>query len=188
LRKLALVLLITAGSAAALFADRISPVLIGHITTCSGLINNYPADSTNWFFKNQHNVVQYFAYILFPVSDVTLSIKEKKHLFINPYAMYSGANSGEVEDVNAFECRVISPTGKVICEKLANWDRTAVENKRVNVEDREYLPYVFANYFGIKQMYPENGQKALPDEIGLYHISLYLNGRMIAMTFFEIKE
>jgi len=93
-----------------------------------------------------------------------------------------------VEISNIFELRIISPSGKTIAEKILNWDRSLSENKKVTVDNREYLPYVVADYIGIKQMYPENGQGLLPDEIGLYHADLYLNGRKIAMTFFEIKD
>lgn len=58
--------------------------VLGHITTCTGLINNYPADSTNWFYRKNHKVVQYFAYILFPVAKNIIKITERKYLFINP--------------------------------------------------------------------------------------------------------
>ncbi|PKL91421.1 MAG: hypothetical protein CVV21_07505 [Candidatus Goldiibacteriota bacterium HGW-Goldbacteria-1] len=174
--------------ASALFGAKTSPVLTGHITTCSGLINNYPADTTNWFFRTQHQVVQYWAYLLFPAKHSSPGMKQRNHFFENPYAVYSGAGSQEVEDSNIFELRIISPTGKVIAEKVLNWDKNAAENKKVTVDSGEYLPYVVANYIGIKQMFPENGQGLLPDEIGLYHVDLYLNGRKIAMTFFEMKD
>jgi len=170
------------------FAEKTSPVLIGHITTCSGLINNYPADTTNWFFRAQHQVVQYWAYLLFPDKQASPGMKQRNHYFENPYAVYSGAGTDEVEISNIFELRIISPSGKTIAEKVLNWDRNMSENKKVTVDNREYLPYVVADYIGIKQMYPENGQGLLPDEIGLYHADLYLNGRKIAMTFFEIKD
>jgi hypothetical protein len=37
-------------------------------------------------------------------------------------------------------------------------------------------------------MIKENGQDKLPDEQGLYHIDLYINGELAAITFFEMKD
>ena len=55
-----------------------SSYILGHITTCTGFINNYPADSTNWFYRKNHNVVQYFAYLLFPTGTASGFAKTKK--------------------------------------------------------------------------------------------------------------
>ncbi|MFP4466335.1 MAG: hypothetical protein ACLFP1_04725 [Candidatus Goldiibacteriota bacterium] len=161
-------------------------VLLGHVTTCSGLINNYPADSTNWFFRKQHKVVQYFAYMLFPARELNFPMRETQHLFINPYIMYSDETL--YEDEMVFENRWITPSGDVISEKIMTWTIPADSAKKINVSGREYVPYVFTNYIGIKESFSENGQEKLPAEKGLYHIELYLNGDLLTVTFFELKD
>ena len=187
MKKKAVFLIIILAVSAACFASDGQRWMTGHITTCSGLINNYPADSTNWFYRGQHNVVQYFAYILFPVKSVSFNMAERYYLFENPYKYYSGASDFSDSEDYVFENKWVSPSGKIICEKMVKWTKSA-SDKKVSVNDRQFVPYVFANYAGIKQMYRENGQERLPDEPGLYHIDLYINGVLSAVTFFEMKD
>ncbi len=169
------------------FAAQDRAFVIGHMTTCSGLINNYPADSTNWFYRAQHAVIQYFAYLLFPVKSQSLNMSDRHYLFVNPYKYYAGQSGSEDSEDFIFENRWISPSGKIICEKTVKWAKSS-NDKAITVNDRQYVPYVLANYAGIKQMYRENGQERLPDEPGLYHINLYVNGILSGVTFFELKD
>lgn len=174
---------------APVFAVSKPAFIVGHMTTCSGLINNYPADSTNWFYRAQHAVIQYFAYLLFPVKTQSLNMSEmpdRHYLFINPYKYYAGLAGGYDTDDFVFENRWLSPSGKIICEKSVKWSKSGV--RTITINDRQYVPYVFANYAGIRQMYRENGQESLPDETGLYHIDLYVNGVLSGVTFFEMKD
>lgn len=162
--------------------------LFGHITTCTGLINNYPADSVNWFYRKNHKVVQYFAYILFPFEKNFLNIPlEKKYIFKNPYEIYSKGIYSEYENEFIFENKWISPSGKVICEKMLSWTLD-FKGKKIVMDGIAYIPYIFANYIGIAEKIPENGQKELPVETGLYHINLYINSELKVITFFEIKD
>ena len=124
--KTALLVIIFA-AASCLHAADAPGWITGHITTCSGLINNYPADSTNWFYRGQHNVVQYFAYILFPVKSVSFQMTERYYLFENPYRYYSGSSGFSDSEDYVFENKWVSPSGKVICEKMLKWpDRKSV--------------------------------------------------------------
>ncbi|MEI7542510.1 MAG: hypothetical protein WCJ94_04590 [bacterium] len=161
--------------------------IAGHITTCSAFVNGYPSDTTNWFFRAQHKVIQYWAYFLFPSGSELTAVKNREYLFVNPFEYYSG--KGEIKDSNSyvFENKWISPTGKVVAEKTFTWDKTSSADK-VTIEDKVYVPYAFINYIGITQMFKENGQDKLPDEQGLYHINLYINGELAAVTFFEMKD
>ncbi len=168
-------------------ADGPGPYLIGHITTCSGLINNYPADSTNWFYKNKHKVVQYFVYFLFRTGGQAARTGNRYYNFVNPFEYYSGASRYYDEENFVFENKWVSPSGRVICEQVVSWNRYDTE-KNVRVDNKQYVPYAFANYIGIKDLYTENGQTGLPKEKGLYHINLYVNGDLAAVTFFEIKD
>jgi len=189
LKKTALILLLAAFLIPGyLHAGATAPYLLGHVTTCTGLINMYPADSVNWFFRGQHAVVQYYAYMLFPKStgDVK-SPRDRAYLFTNTYKAYSGGAVMASEDTNVFENVWISPSGKVVCRKVATWQKSSTD-KKLTIDGREYMPYIFSNYIGIREENKENGQERLPDEKGLYHINLYLNGRLVSLTFFEMKD
>jgi hypothetical protein len=191
MRKVLMIISLLITSSVMLIAGPHDPYLIGHITTCSGLMDNsYPADSTNWFYRNQHRAVQYWAYLLFPATGAgTANVKNKYYLFKNPYELYSGSADRGREDADnfSFENRWISPTGKLICEKIMTWTKSS-SDKRVTVDGKQYIPYTFADFIGINQTFPENGQAAIPEEKGLYHIDLYVNGDLASVTFFEMKD
>jgi hypothetical protein len=193
MKKIVLIILTVLLPVAAAFGGQKDPYILGHITTCSGLINNYPADSTNWFYRQQHTVVQYFAYFLFPSSGAGgvsgAGAKNKYYLFINPYVLYSRGGAAGTDDTDnfSFENKWVSPSGKTICEKVLSWAKSS-SDKRVSVEDRQYVPYAFANFIGINQTFTENGQDGLPSEKGLYHIDIFVNGELAAITFFEMKD
>jgi hypothetical protein len=191
MKKVLLAAIVLITGSAALIAGPQDPYIMGHITTCSGLMDNsYPADSTNWFYRNQHRAVQYWAYILFAASGAgNVNMKNKYFLFKNPYELYSGsANRGREDGDNySFENRWISPSGKLICEKILNWSKSS-SDKRVTVDGKQYVPYTFADFIGVNQTFPENGQEAIPSEKGLYHIDLYINGELASVTFFEMKD
>ena len=160
---------------------------IGHITMCTGLVNNYPADSVNWFYRKKHKVVQYFCYFLFSSKRDTINLMSQEHLFINPFEIYSGQGEYSDEDSFVFENKWVSPSGKIICEKVLSWNKLD-SDKNVTVNDKQYIPYAFANYIGIGTMYSENGQERLPNEKGLYHVDMYVNGELAAVSFFEMKD
>lgn len=195
MKKIMLLLLTALLPVTAAFGGSKDPYVLGLITTCSGLINNYPADSTNWFYRQQHTVVQYFAYFLFPASagagggTSASGKKDKYYLFINPYEMYSAGGSAMTgdEDNFSFENKWVSPSGKIICEKVLSWAKSS-SDKKVAVDDKQYIPYAFANFIGINQTFTENGQDGMPSEKGLYHIDIYVNGELAAITFFEMKD
>ncbi|MCE5300126.1 MAG: hypothetical protein LLG37_04535 [Spirochaetia bacterium] len=162
--------------------------ITGLVTTCTGIINSYPADTTNWFFRGQHKVIQYYAYFIFPRgSGAGTAVKPKPFLFINPYELYSGKSGYRDEDNYVFENRWISPTGKTIGELVVSWNKNSATDK-ITVDSRDYVTYKFINYMGLTQTIIENGQERLPDETGLYHINLYINGELAAVTFFEMKD
>lgn len=191
MKKVLIILIAMLAGSAMLFAGPKDPYIIGHITTCSGLMeNSYPADSINWFYRNQHRAVQYWAYLLFPASGAgAVSVRNKYYLFKNTYELYSGRADRPAEDNDnfTFENRWISPGGKLICEKIMNWTKSS-SDKRVTIDGKQYVAYTFANFIGINQTFPENGQLAIPTEQGLYHIELYVNGELASETFFEMKD
>ena len=185
--KRAFLTAVLALASALAFAGAPVSFIAGHITTCSGFVNGYPADTTNWFFRSQHKVVQYFAYFIFPAGSGGTASKNKDYRFINTYEFYSGTGRFKDEDTYVFENRWISPSGKTIAEKLYTWNKSSTTD-RVTVDNMQYVPYSFINYIGITQMFKENGQERTPDEAGLYHIDLYINGELAAVTFFEMKD
>jgi hypothetical protein len=81
----------------------------------------------------------------------------------------------------------MSPSGKVIFDKVANWDKSTSKDVLL-VDGKKYVAYIFANFTGIKEIEKDNGQEMALDEQGLYHINLYINGELAAVTFFEMKD
>jgi len=173
---------------ALIFAEKQPAYITGHITTCSGLINNYPADSINWFYRAKHKVIQFFAYFLFYTqSSFDYNLKNRQHIFVNPYEYYSGIKRIDEDTSFTFENIWISPSKKIICEKIITFDKLSTD-KRIGVADKQYIPYAFGNFIGIDETFPENGQVGLPTEKGLYNIQLYVNGDLTSITFFEMKD
>jgi len=164
------------------------PYMIGHITTCSGLINGYPLDSKNWFYRGSDKAIQYWAYMLFPAGlEKEINLKNHYYLFVNPYEIYSKNGGGSTPESYVFEDSWVSPSGDIICERVVTWDQ-ASSNDRVEVDGKQYNAYICANYIEIDNILTENGQKKTPEKQGLYHINLYINGKLSAITFFEMKN
>ncbi|MBP7792460.1 MAG: hypothetical protein KA120_05295 [Candidatus Goldbacteria bacterium] len=187
MKKLILIAVMFFYSVAA-YAEKQPAYVIGHLTTCSGLINNYPADSINWFYRSKHTVVQFFAYFLFwTQASFDYNLKNKRHLFINPYEYYSGLKRIDEDTSFTIENIWMSPSKKIICEKIVTFDKLSTD-KRVGVGDKQYVPYAFGNFIGINEAFPENGQAGLPVEKGLYNIQIYVNGNLASITFFEMKD
>ncbi len=188
-KKVLLTLLICGVLHAAVYAGG-NGYIMGHITTCTGLLNNYPADTKNWFYRGQDKIIQYWCYMLFPGATKSIQIKDTEHLFLNTYEMYTGGSSvlGEDTDKYVFENKWIDPNGKVICSKIVNWDKGSAIAKKIIIDSKEYIPYIFANYIEIDTAVAINGQDSLPEKQGLYHINLYVNGKPAAVTFFEMKN
>jgi hypothetical protein len=128
------------------------------ITTCTGLVNNYPKNAVNYFFQDKHEAVFYFAYILVsPPHDGS-------HLVVNEW---------------------YDPDGRLICS-LERQAEISLQDNFISLGGDSSLYYLFVNSIGIKELLADNGQLQLPIQDGLYHIKLSISGQTVGTTFFRI--
>ncbi len=128
------------------------------LTTCTGLVNNYPQNAVNYFFPEKHEAVYYFAYILISPPH------SGSHLVLNEW---------------------YDPDGQRICslEKQVEVD---LRNNYITLADESYLFHLFINSVGFKELRKDNGQTALPVRNGLYYIKLLIDGQLVGTTFFRV--
>jgi hypothetical protein len=134
-------------------------VILGLVTTCTKFTNQYPADSVNYFFLNKNDRVCYFAYFLMKPS--------------------SRIHTATVE--------CYSPSNTLIAKHTQEF-RVSFVDRLLTVHNETYQWYLMQTTIGIDHMNPENGQKGLPRAPGLYTMHLSVNGQLVAISFFYIKE
>jgi hypothetical protein len=134
-------------------------ILMGHMTTCTRIVGQYPADSVNFFYPKRHSQVSYFAYFLSkPSSRIHTAV---------------------------VEC--FSPTGMRIARYEREYKVSFVDNL-LTIKEETYQWFLLDLSLGIEKILPEYGQTALPKILGLYSLHLSVDGRPIGVTFFYIKE
>jgi hypothetical protein len=134
-------------------------IILGLVTTCTKFTNQYPADSVNFFFLNKNDRVCYFTYFLMKPS--------------------SRIHTATVE--------CYSPSNTLIAKHTQEY-RVSFVDRLLTVHNETYQWYIMQMTIGIDHMNPENGQKGLPRVPGLYSIHLSVNGQLVAISFFYIKE
>jgi hypothetical protein len=134
-------------------------VVLGLVTTCTKFTNQYPADSVNYFFLNKNDRVCYFAYFLMKPS--------------------SRIHTATVE--------CYSPSNTLIAKHTQEY-RVSFVDRLLTVHNETYQWYLMQMTVGIDHMNPENGQMGLPRSPGLYSIHLSVNGQIVAISFFYIRE
>ncbi len=128
------------------------------LTTCTGLVSNYPRNAVNYFYPEKHSDIYYFAYILiFPPHSGS-------HLVLNEW---------------------YDADGKLICSRQLQAEIT-LEDNYISLAGNSYLYYLFINSIGMKEIRGEHGQTALPGTEGLYHIRLLIDGQLVGTTFFRV--
>lgn len=133
--------------------------LMGHVTTCTKLVAQYPADSVNYFYLKKHDQVQYFAYFL-------LRPQTRLHRF-------------------RVEWR--DPSG-IVFAKVEREEAVGFTERLLSVGGETYQWFLVTSAVGMHRLFPESGQTALPNKPGLYTIHLFVDGIPRAVTFFYIKE
>ncbi len=128
------------------------------ITTCTGLVNDYPQNAVNYFFPEKHEAVYYFAYILISPPH------SGSHLVLNEW---------------------YDPDGQRICS-LETQAEISLQNNYITLADGSYLFYLFINSVGFKELRKDNGQTSLPVRDGLYYIKLLIDGQTVGTTFFRV--
>ncbi len=134
------------------------PILC-HLTTCTRLVGQYPADSVNYFYLNKHTSISYFAYFLMkPSTRIHTAIVE----WINP----SGNRIARYEQ----EFRV------------------GFTDRLLTVQNETYQWFLVTSAIGVGSPNPEARQTGLPRDVGLYTVNLTVDGQLAGITFFYVKS
>ena len=134
-------------------------IILGLLTTCTKFANQYPADSVNYFFLNKSDQVCYFAYFL---------MKPSSRIHTTTVECYS-------------------PSNTLIAKYIQEY-RVSFVDRLLTIHNETYQWFLMQMTIGIDHMRPEYGQKGLPHVPGLYAIHLNVDGQLVAISFFYIKE
>ncbi|HET9869606.1 MAG TPA: hypothetical protein VFR02_03790, partial [bacterium] len=140
-------------------AEAPQDVLVCHMITCTNIVNNYPNDSVNYFYLNKNNQVCFYLYFL-------LKPESRIHTV-------------------TVEC--YNPAGI----RIAKYDqefRTAFTDRLLTVGSDTYQWFLTTLTLGMDHMRPEYGQTGLPKDTGLYTFNTSVDGRLVGITFFYVKN
>lgn len=133
-------------------------ILVSHLTTCTKIVNQYPADSVNFFYLGKHAQVSYFAYFLIKPS--------------------SRIHTATIE--------WFSPSGKSIAKHEQEF-RVSFVDRLLTIRNEAYQWFMVSMTAGMDHLNQEYGQTAFPRELGLYTIHLMVDGQLAGITFFYVK-
>jgi len=134
-------------------------IVVSHMITCTKILNQYPVDSVNFFYLNKSPQICYFAYFL-----------------IKPSSRIHTAT---------VEC--FSPSGM----RIAKYDkefRVGFVDRLLTVENETYQWFMVDMTIGMDHMHSEYGQSGLPKDLGLYTVHLTVDGQLVGITFFYVKQ
>jgi hypothetical protein len=136
-----------------------SGALICHLTTCTKILNNYPADSVNYFFLNQHQEIWYYAYFLIrPTTRIHTAVVEW-----------------------------FSPTGRKLARQEYEF-RVGFTDKILTINGENYQWFMATSMLGMSQPNLDSHQMGLPRDVGLYTVHLQVDGQPVGITFFYVRE
>ncbi len=134
-------------------------ILVSLLTTCTKIVNQYPADSVNYFYLNKNNQISYFAYFLMkPTSRI---------------------HTATVEWFNPANIRIA---------KYDQEYRVSFTDRLLTVQNDTYQWFLLDMTLGMDHMNPQVGQNGLPRDVGLYSIRLSVDGQLVGVSFFYVKS
>ena len=134
-------------------------IVVSHMITCTKLANQYPVDSVNFFYLNKSPQICYYAYFLLKPS--------------------SRIHTATVE--------CFSPSGL----RVAKYDkefRVGFVDRLLTIQNETYQWFMVDMIIGMDHMHSEYGQSGLPKDIGLYTVHLVVDGQLVGITFFYVKQ
>jgi hypothetical protein len=175
-----------------------SSCIVSIMTTCAGLSSNrYPGDSVNWFYPAQHPQIVFFAHLLFPLrpeqEDKVQSAEDPGQSWHPPLSTDGEAPKTPaggmiaVNDQHYAEAVWYAPDNTVI----ADYGQTLparVSSDYLQLQGHNYIPHTFAMAIGTRDIRAAAGQRALPAAKGSYPIRLFVDTRLVGITFFSIME
>jgi hypothetical protein len=134
-------------------------IIISHMITCTKIVNDYPNDSVNYFYLNKNDQVCFYLYFLIKPS--------------------SRIHTATIECYN--------PSGL----KIAKYDqefRVSFVDRLLTVQNDTYQWFLTTMTLGMDHMRSEFGQTGLPKDTGLYCFRTSVDGQLVGITFFYVKE
>jgi len=133
-------------------------VVVSHMITCSKIVNQYPADSVNYFYLDKNDQINYYAYFLMkPASRIhTVSVE------------------------------IYNPLGFKILKHDQEFT-VGFTDRLLTVENQTYQWYLVTATANMNSLSAENGQTGLPKDVGLYTVHLIVDNQLVGITFFYVK-
>ncbi len=133
-------------------------VVVSILTTCTNLVNNYPADSVNYFYLGKNKQISYYAYFL---------IKPSSRIHTATVEWYSPSN--------------------VLIAKYEKDYRVSFVDRLLTIQNETYQWFLLDMTVGMDHLIPQAGQTGLPRDLGLYTIRLSIDGQIVGNSFFYVK-
>jgi hypothetical protein len=134
-------------------------LIMCHLTTCTKVINSYPADSVNFFYLGQHHEINYFAYFL-------MKPTTRIHTATVDWYNVSGNRIGRQE----YEFRV------------------GFTEKLLTLDNENYQWFMVTSTLGLDHPDANTHQTGLPRDPGMYTVQLKVDNRLAGITFFYVRE
>lgn len=134
-------------------------IIVSHMITTTRIVNEYPVDSVNYFYLDKNNQVCYFAYFL---------LKPSSRIHTATVECFSPSNL-----------------------RIAKFDQefqVGFTDRLLTVQNETYQWFLVTATFGLDHLHSEYGQTGLPRDIGLYTIHLTVDGQLVGITFFYVKN
>jgi len=133
-------------------------VVVSLLTTCTKLVNDYPADSVNYFYLNKNNQISYYAYFL---------IKPSSRIHTVTVEWFAPSNIRIAKYEQAF--------------------RVGFVDRLLTLQNETYQWFLLDMTLGMDHLNSEFGQTGLPRDVGLYTIRLTVDGQLAGISFFYVK-
>jgi hypothetical protein len=134
-------------------------IIVSHLITTTRIANDYPVDSVNYFYLNKNNQVCYFAYFL---------IKPSSRIHTATVECFSPSNM-----------------------RIAKFDQefqVGFTDRLLTVQNETYQWFLVTLTLGMDHLHSEYGQTGLPRDVGLYTVHLTVDGQLVGITFFYVKN
>ena len=133
-------------------------IVVSILTTCTNLVNDYPADSVNYFYLNKNKQISYYAYFL---------IKPSSRIHTALVEWYSPSN--------------------ICIAKYEKDYRVSFVDRLLTFQNETYQWFLLDMTVGMDHLISQSGQTGLPRDVGLYTIRLTIDGQVVGNSFFYIK-
>jgi hypothetical protein len=134
-------------------------VVVSLLTTCTKLVNDYPADSVNYFYLKKNNQISYYAYFLIKPS--------------------SRIHTAMVEWFAPSNLRIA---------KFEQEFRVGFVDRLLTLQNETYQWFLLDMTLGMDHLNSQYGQTGLPRDVGLYTIRLTVDGQIAGISFFYVKS